>query len=145
MIYPSGNCWPDLRDLQSVLNKHFKDKELPAEDLYQDFRASYEWLHMAIHASHWKGKHATQPMSIVKELAEGYIGRVLNPDAFLAATYVAAGSRLKHMKKAFEELTIKVPPFDVDKIAVIWKQHVADVELESQKVQLDRTGGNNGS
>lgn len=87
MIYESTHCYPDLIDLRQVLNKNFRGRELPAEDLYQDFRTSFEWLQLAIRGSRWAGKHKAEPLVDIKAIAEGYVGRVLHRDAFLVASF----------------------------------------------------------
>jgi hypothetical protein len=127
MQYQSENCWPDLYDLQNVLKRHFKDKELSPGALYQDFRTAFEWLQMAIRVSHWNGRHSHEPLSAVKEIAESFIGRVLSEDAFLAAVFIVVKLNKLNREKAFDEMTIKIPPFDKEKIVLLWEQHVAAV------------------
>lgn len=118
MIYESVRCYPDLIDFQNILKRSFADKKnLNAEDLYQDFRAAYEWLRIALHVSHSNGRHACKPIDDVREAAEKVIGRAVSEDAFLAAVHIVMrGNKLR-------KDGIKVPPFNNERIAAAWKQH----------------------
>ena len=135
MTYESERCYPDLFDFRDVLNRFFPTKKnLNIENLYQDFRASYEWLKMAIRLCHWHGRHQTESLSSIKEIAEGFIGRNLSEDAFLAAVWTTGKLKPRDMKKEFSDIAIKVPPFsDREKISAAWKRHVEDVEKENRE------------
>jgi hypothetical protein len=123
MIYESERCYPDLMDFQNVLKRFFStNKDLNSEDLYQDFRATYEWLKMAVHLCHNHGKHRIEPLSAVKEIAESFIHRRLSEDAFLAAVCITGKLKPRDTKKEFGDIAIKVPPFsDIKKISAAWK------------------------
>jgi hypothetical protein len=120
MIYETTNCFPDMYDLERLLTR-FKVAG-NAEELYQDFRAAHEWLHIAIHASRRHGRHIYTPLSEIKETAEGFIGRTLSESAFL----VAAKNDRKARGEGFAEAKSKVPPFDVEGIKVLWEKHTKD-------------------
>ena len=131
MIYPSKNCWPDEIDFQAVLNKHFKSMEL-SPVLYQDFRATFEFLREAIHACRSCGGHTRQSLPEIKTIAESYIGRVLDPTAFWAGALTA--SNRVSAGKSFEKITIRVPAWDDEKISVAWAQHLEELEAESNTI-----------
>jgi hypothetical protein len=135
MTYESEHCYPDLLDLQSVLKRSLGDKkDLNAEDLYQDFRVAHEWLKMAIHLCHYQGRHQTESLSSIKSIAEGFIGRNLSEDAFLAAVCITGKLKPRDRKREFCDITIKVPPFsDREKISAAWKRHVEDTEKENRE------------
>lgn len=135
MIYESECCYPDLIDFESTLKRYLgAKKDLSAGDLYQDFRAAYEWLAMAIHLCHYHGKHRSEMLSSVKSVAEGFIGRGLSEDAFLAAVCIVARLRPRGVKKGFNEITVKMPPFsDREKIAAAWKWHVEAIENKNHQ------------
>jgi hypothetical protein len=120
MIYETTNCYPDLYDLEQMLKRF--NVAGNAEELYQDFRAAHEWLHIAIHASHRYGRHTFTPLSAIKEVADSFIGRALSESAFL----LAAKNGRKTRGESFAEMKIKVPPFDLERIKVLWEKHVGD-------------------
>jgi hypothetical protein len=135
MTYPTHRGYPDIIDFRALSYRFFKKKKgLPVEELYQDFRASYEFLSLAIQSCHWVGKHKYERLSAVKETTEIFVGRTLDPNAFLIGAYLATGDRrLTKMKKTFDELAVKVPPFDRQRIEAAWTQHEADTEEENER------------
>lgn len=125
MLYETENCYPDMGDLRRALQKvrPTADQKVLASEIYQDYRAAFEWLNIAIRGCHWSGSHSFQPLADVKSIAEEFVGRPLNEDAFLAAT-LTGSRKLKPVNKDFGETKIKVPPFDSAKIQMTWEQHL---------------------
>jgi hypothetical protein len=102
--YQSESCYPDLLDLESALERIGK-KGISSGNLYQDFRASFEWFRI-VNSFCWShGKHSFNPASMVKTIAEGFVGRVLAEDAFIAAVRVR-GLQTRNDQEGFRSLEI---------------------------------------
>jgi len=121
--YQSERCYPDLLDLESALERIGKKGNSPGK-LYQDFRASFEWFRI-VNSFCWShGRHGFKPASVVKTLAEGFVGRVLADDAFFAAVRLS-GLQTKNVQNDFRLVEIKVPDFSkVESALPLWKAHV---------------------
>jgi hypothetical protein len=124
--YQSERCYPDLLDLESALERIGK-KGISSGNLYQDFRASFEWFRI-VNSFCWShGKHNFKPASMVKTIAEGFVGRALAEDAFIAAVRVK-GLETRNDQK-FPSLEIKVPDFSkVENALPLWEAHVQRVQ-----------------
>jgi len=125
--YQSERCYPDLLDFESALERIGK-KGISAGNLYQDFRASFEWLRIVTSSCWNHGKHSFQPASMVKAISEGFVGRVLAEDAFTAAVRVK-GLQTRNDRTDFDSLEIKVPDFSkVENALPLWEAHVQRVQ-----------------
>jgi hypothetical protein len=148
IIYESENCWPDLLDLQSTLRRldplRFSKTGTKAEtkvaedrvqtlsvEIFQDFRALYEWFRIVLPFCFSHGKHYHESARQVLKLAESFIGCKLNEDAFLAAASVN-GLKTRESKFRPEDgesrldfLTMKVPDFGrIEEARELWHRHV---------------------
>jgi hypothetical protein len=123
IIYPSEQCWPDIFDLRTIV-RNLKLQTDPKE-IYPDFRALYEWFRIVLRFCHNHGKHNFVEANYVLNLAEGFIGRSLNEDAFRAAVRTN-DLRVRYERKDLDSMLIKVPDFGrIQEASVLWDRHIA--------------------
>src|SRR5258707_12146755 len=91
IVYKSENCYPDLLDLERVLDglqaKNGKKKNYSSTELFQDFAVTFDWFHRVLPRLHFHGKHGFIPAMDVKGVVEEFAGRDLQEDAFVAACH----------------------------------------------------------
>jgi hypothetical protein len=132
IVYPSESCWPDILDLKAIV-RNLKLQTDPVQ-IYQDFRALYEWFRIALPFCHNHGKHEFVEARYVLSLTEGFIGRSLSEDAFRAAVR-ARNLKVRHERKDLDSMLIKVPDFGrVQEASVLWEKHITQYNRQSSPV-----------
>ena len=104
--YRSQLCWPDLEDLRRVVGRMGLQAE--PKKIYQDFRALYEWFRIIKRFCHSHGKHGFIAASEILRLAETFIGRKLNENAFRAAVDLFH-FKVRGERKPLDSMFVKVP------------------------------------
>jgi hypothetical protein len=144
MIYQTHFGYPDMIDYRSIANRYFAKKAIRLEESYQDFRTTYEWLRIA-YSCYKRGKNRPIALTDLKKMAERFVGRELNEDAFLVGVFFVVSDRnLTKPRRKCENLKIRVPNFDVEKIEVGWRAHEEDRERRAAETAAVNEGGTNG-
>jgi hypothetical protein len=130
--YKTECTYPDLLDLERVL-RHMDEnsvlkKKYDASTLFQDFAATFDWMHCILPRLHFHGKHSFESVIDVKAIVEKFVRRTIKEDSFLAACHErglpikkASGSR-GHF---FCDLEIKVPSMDrATEFLTLWNEYI---------------------
>jgi hypothetical protein len=153
-VYPSENCWPDVSDLRIAMrrrsplgklspsqqrkqkiNQEVEEQKIQnkAVEIYQDFRASYEWFRIVLPFCHNHSSHCWTAVREVLNIAESFIGRKLDAEAFVIAAE-AQGRKPRAQfstpegEDKYENLSIKVPDFGrVAEVRERWSNHIAQI------------------
>ena len=121
VVYETERCYPDLLDLRSTMARMKPKLTASPEEIYLDFRATFEWLAIVLHFCHTHGRHDFQDSKQILTIAAKFIGRTLNEESFRAAVQA---KNLK-TKRGFGSQLVKVPDFSrVGEAKDLWRRHV---------------------
>ncbi len=147
--YKTEYTYPDLLDLERVLRgmdaSSVLKKKYDAPKLFQDFAASFDWMHCVLPCLHYHGKHSFENALNIKEMAERFIGRRLRDDGFEAAV-VERGLQVRKASLShghyLTDKEIKVPPLDrAIEFLPRWNEYILErKEREQKKCQLNQSG-----
>jgi len=122
LTYPQTIGYPDILDLKSALEK--LSSSASTEEIYQDFRRSYQWLRFVQSFRHFHGKHLFLKASEVLFVAESFLGYKIDEVAFRAAIQKTR-FKTKNANSAFDRLEIKLPDLsDIDELLPKWRDLV---------------------
>jgi hypothetical protein len=123
-----GSGYPDELDLSSTLRFVYR-KRVPVgveHELFQDFRASYDWFRLVREVLHNYGKHEFVNAAQVKEMAQQFLGHHIKQDAFLAAVHLH-GIKIRGEQKPFKDQSIKVPDLSrLPEALPLWNKYVQE-------------------
>jgi hypothetical protein len=126
-------------DVEDVIRnlKTFPAPKPTAEQIYADVVLSYTFLFEACGRCRNHGRHNFAPVSDVKILAEGFIGRPINDVAFQIGIRMN-GLRTKASNKV---MIVKLPPLNkFEESRELWNQHQKKEEREIDE-ELKRWAG----